>query len=363
MNRQLSAYLDLVRVVCAVVVVLSHLGHGHLVGGYLWPFTYFGNEAVMAFFVLSGFVIAFVRDQREHTLAAYAAARVARLYSVILPAMLLALVLDTVGQSINAESYLNSHAVTGTGVISDYLLSLVMLNQSWQLSQHFGSDGAYWSIPYEFWYYFIFGALTLLTGLRRFVIATLGAAVAGPKILILLPVWLLGVGTYHLFKRRPPATFGLAAATGSLLLLGFMLWTDYSSLGKGTFLGMVPDSLPWQYFIGLCIALHIYGISPGLQRFARLFAMIDRPLSWFAGSTLALYLFHLPVIGLVHAVLANAGHSAAVSAALVISPFAVALTFGYWCELQKRPLRTVLLKLWHQNSAINHYFSNIKKRW
>jgi peptidoglycan/LPS O-acetylase OafA/YrhL len=59
-NAQLSRYLDLMRVVCAAVVVLSHLGHGHLVGGILWPFTYLGNEAVMAVFVLSGFVIGYV---------------------------------------------------------------------------------------------------------------------------------------------------------------------------------------------------------------------------------------------------------------------------------------------------------------
>jgi peptidoglycan/LPS O-acetylase OafA/YrhL len=60
-----------------------------MVGGILWPFTYMGSEAVMAFFVLSGFVIAYVADQRETTLQAFAAARLARLYSVIIPAMLL----------------------------------------------------------------------------------------------------------------------------------------------------------------------------------------------------------------------------------------------------------------------------------
>ena len=346
MNRQLSAYLDLMRVVCAVVVVLSHLGHGHLVGGYLWPFTYFGNEAVMAFFVLSGFVIAFVTDQREQTLAVYASARFARLYSVILPAMLLTFLLDAVGQSINAESYLNSHVATGGSAVSGYLLSATMLNQSWGVDQHFGSDGAYWSIPYEFWYYFIFGAVMLLTGGRRVVFTVVGLAIAGPKILCLLPVWLLGVGAYHLLKRQPPRRFGLLAAIGSMALLAFMLWTAYSSLGKASFMGIVPDSLPWQYLTGFCIAVHIYGISQAVQRLGRLFQFIHRPLAWLAGSTLALYLFHLPVIGLVNAIAINTGHSGYRTTALILMPFAVALTLGYWCELQKRPLRAVLLKTW-----------------
>jgi peptidoglycan/LPS O-acetylase OafA/YrhL len=352
MNRQLSAYLDLVRVICAVVVVLSHLGHGHLVGGYLWPFTFFGNEAVMAFFVLSGFVIAFVTDQREQTLSIYAAARFARLYSVILPTMVLTLTLDAVGQSINADSYLNSHAASGGGVVSGYLLSIIMLNKSWGLDQHFGSDGAYWSIPFEFWYYFIFGAFMLLTGWRRVVFTLAGVAIAGPKILILLPIWLLGVVAYHLLKRCPPGQLGLIAATASMVLLVVMLWSDYSSLGKARFMGMLPDSLPWKYVVGICIAVHIYGISQVVQRLSQLFQFIHRPLTWFAGSTLALYLFHLPVIGVVNAVATNTGRSGYTSAALVIAPFALALTFGYWCELQKKPLRAALLKFWKLKQGV-----------
>lgn len=345
MNRQLSAYLDLIRVVCAVVVVLSHLGHGHLVGGYLWPFTFFGNEAVMAFFVLSGFVIAFVTDQREQTLAIYAAARLARLYSVILPAMALTLVLDAIGQSINAESYLHSHAASGGSALSGYLFSITMTNKSWGIDQHFGSNGAYWSIPYEFWYYFIFGGFMLLNGWRRVVFALLGVAIAGPKILILLPVWLMGVGAYHLLKRGPPGQLGLMAAIASMALLLMMLWSDFSSLGKARFMGMLPDSLPWKYISGICIAVHIYGISQFVQRFSRLFQIIHRPLTWFAGSTLALYLFHLPAIGVVNAIAAHTGRSGYTAAALVITPFALALTFGFWCELQKRPLRALLINL------------------
>lgn len=346
MNRQLSAYLDLMRVVCATLVVLSHLGNGHLVGGYLWPFTAFGNEAVMAFFVLSGFVIAFVTDQREQTVAAYAAARLARLYSVILPAMLLTLGLDTIGQAINAESYTSSHAASGSNPVAGYALSAIMLNQSWALNQHFGSNGAYWSIPFEFWYYFIFGAFMLLKGWARWLFTILGAALAGPHILVLLPVWLMGVAVYHLLQRRKPGHLGLVAALGSLVLLAWMLWTDFTSFGQATFWGMTPDSLPWQYVVGLCFAAHIYGATGLAQWLAQPFVWFARPLALLSGSTLALYLFHLPIIGLVKAVATAQGRSVYTTAAMVIMPFAVALTVGYWCELQKKPLRALLLKLW-----------------
>ena len=351
MNKQHSAYLDLMRVICAVLVVLSHLGHGHLVGGVLWPFTYFGNEAVMAFFVLSGFVIAYVTDQREKSLSVYAAARLARLYSVILPAMALTAVLDAIGLSINAESYANAHVMSDGGALPGYILSAVMLNKSWGLSHHFGSDGAYWSIPYEFWYYFIFGAFSLLTGWRRVVYACVGLAIAGPDILVMFPVWLMGVGAYYLLKRRQPGYFWLAAALCGLVMLAAMLWTDFSSLGKGRFLGMLPNSLSWQYLIGLCVAVHIYGVAHGVQWFSRFFETIKRPLAWSAGSTLALYLFHLPVIAFIHAMTANAGHTLQTTAALVVAPFAVALTVGHWCERQKKPLREWLLSIWQSVKA------------
>lgn len=347
MTRQLSAYLDLMRVVCAVLVVLSHLGHGHLVGGLLWPFTAFGNEAVMAFFVLSGFVIAFVTDQREHNVATYAAARLARLYSVILPTMLLTLVLDSFGQTINAQSYIDSHAVASGSPVAGYILSAVMLNQSWALNQHFGSNGAYWSIPFEFWYYFLFGAFMLLRGRTRWLFMVLGAALAGPNILVLMPVWLMGVAVYHLLQRYKPGRMALAAALGSLVLLAEMLWTDAASLGRSTFWGLTPNSRPWQYLVGLCFAVHIYGATGLAQWLTKPFVWFARPLALLSGSTLALYLFHLPIIGLVNAIAAAQGRSIYTTTAMIILPFAVALTLGYWCELQKKRLRTLLLKFWH----------------
>jgi peptidoglycan/LPS O-acetylase OafA/YrhL len=343
-NPQLSRYLDLMRVVCAVVVVFSHLGHGHLIGGLLWPFTYIGNEAVMAFFVLSGFVIAFVSHEREHQLADYAAARLARLYSVILPALLLTLVLDAAGHAIHAGSYASARVDNKGGLLAGYGLSLLMLNQSWDLNQHFGSDGAYWSIPYEFWYYFIFGAATLLRGWQRWAYALLGAALAGPKILMLMPVWLLGVGLYHGLRRRPPPVLSVLAVLGSAVLLLAMLWKDCRTAGTGSLLGLQADSLPWQYLFALGVALHIYGMGWCARGLAGVFTFIQRPLTALAGSTLALYLFHLPVVSFINAIATAHGRSVFTSAALLITPFAVALTFGRWCERQKSPLRRWLLK-------------------
>ena len=65
MNRGTSIYLDLVRLSAAIVVVITHLAYPELSGGTLQPWRLGGNDATMVFFILSGYVIAHVREERE----------------------------------------------------------------------------------------------------------------------------------------------------------------------------------------------------------------------------------------------------------------------------------------------------------
>ena len=70
MNRPTSLYLDLVRPIAALVVMLSHVSQTALTGGQMEVFAYTGTEAVDVFFVLSGFVIAHVCATRERAIGA-----------------------------------------------------------------------------------------------------------------------------------------------------------------------------------------------------------------------------------------------------------------------------------------------------
>jgi peptidoglycan/LPS O-acetylase OafA/YrhL len=344
MRRDFSLYLDLVRIVSCAVVVLSHLGHGHLIGGILWPFTFMGNEAVMVFFVMSGFVIAHVSAQVETKLEQYVAARLARLYSVILPAMLLTLVLDGLGARLDPADYARAWGSPEHGLAMAYVLSAAMLNQSWAWSQHFGSNGAYWSIPYEFWYYFIFGTATYLRGKQRIVWLLIGLIFAGPKILLLMPVWLLGVGVYWAAQRRPLQRHGALLAATSLGVVLWMLYVDFSSAGRNGFMGMKPDSLIWQYTVGLCLALHLYGMSQAARHLALPLGFATRPIRYVAGGTLAIYLFHLPILEFLHAVTVSFGRFWFTPVLMLLVPFVFSLTVGRWCEARKRTIRDFLLR-------------------
>src|SRR3954469_21106348 len=84
MSAALSVYLDLIRFGAALVVVLSH---AWLILFPAVPLHWPGPAAVIVFFVLSGFVIAYVTDGHDRTLADYALNRLSRLGSVGLPAL------------------------------------------------------------------------------------------------------------------------------------------------------------------------------------------------------------------------------------------------------------------------------------
>ena len=90
LNQPFSVYLDLVRFLAALAVVLMHMRMFRLVsipGSEHW--TLLGRESVMAFFVLSGFVIAYTTQMRRPDALDFTVARAARIYSVALPVLLL----------------------------------------------------------------------------------------------------------------------------------------------------------------------------------------------------------------------------------------------------------------------------------
>jgi peptidoglycan/LPS O-acetylase OafA/YrhL len=87
MNRELSLYLDICRFCAAAMVFLGHVSDHQWSGGFLWQIGGFGEDAVAVFFVLSGFVIGYVSDARENAASSYTASRLARLWSVAVPAL------------------------------------------------------------------------------------------------------------------------------------------------------------------------------------------------------------------------------------------------------------------------------------
>ncbi len=125
-------------------------------------------------------------------------------------------------------------------------------------------------------------------------------AIAGPKIALLFPLWLLGVACRWLVARN-----AVPRAAGWPLLLGplvvFALWPDpftracypYSAFGAN-WACILPMSQ--DYAIGLLVAAHLLGVHVLSARLAGLVAPIARPVAWLAGASFTLYLLHYPLI-------------------------------------------------------------------
>src|SRR3954471_10064213 len=93
MKRDVSAFLDLTRILAALTVFLGHLSFPQFGGQMLSAFGEQRHSAVIVFFVLSGFVIAWAAE-RDGSAREYTLNRAARIYSVALPALALSWAID-----------------------------------------------------------------------------------------------------------------------------------------------------------------------------------------------------------------------------------------------------------------------------
>ena len=98
-----SVYLDFIRATAAVLVFIFHMG---FFSGYHVPVVgELGGEAVLTFFVLSGLVITGAAVQKHDSSLDFINTRLARLWSVIIPAVALTVLCDTAGQHLSLPAY------------------------------------------------------------------------------------------------------------------------------------------------------------------------------------------------------------------------------------------------------------------
>jgi peptidoglycan/LPS O-acetylase OafA/YrhL len=285
-------------------VLLGHLSYERFSGRFLWQFGLVKTEAVVVFFVLSGFVIAYTLDSRRQSATGYAVARAGRIYSVALPAVLLTVALDAWGTTVNPAAYPPGLLTADTPLWLQIAASLLFVNELWFLALPIGSCVPYWSLGYEVWYYIIFGLAVFLPGRWRVVGAGAAMLIAGPGILSMFPLWLLGVGLYR-FSRK----IVLSRTTGALLWAGTIVaWLAYEliTLRTGRLTGDFGLtggrlSLPENYLVGALFAAHLAGFPAISSWFAPVLTRFAKPIQWTAGATFSVYLIHYPVAQLINA--------------------------------------------------------------
>jgi peptidoglycan/LPS O-acetylase OafA/YrhL len=354
----LSTYLDLVRFTAAALVFLHHFAFTSLTAGKYAAWGALGEDAVMIFFVLSGYVIAYVADRREKSFPDYGISRLARLYSVVVPAVIATLILDSIGRSVDPALY---ELFSDSYVIPKTLITLGFVNQIWSLDIRFLSNWPYWSISYEFWYYALFACLIFTRGRLRLALAALWALAVGPSILLLLPVWLLGVAVYRFNQQvrlsRPWALVLFVAPVPAYFIYRWAGLGDALTAFTDTWVVQLTGNLYFlhkarfflhDYIVGVLVALNFIGAFNLFKQDQLVSAPIDARVRSAAGYTFTLYLFHFPVLFFLAAFSPWAPTDPLHAAFLVVGTAIAVFAFGEIGEKRKNEWRRMIAWLWQR---------------
>lgn len=287
----ISIYLDIIRFLAALAVVLGHAAQFDIIT-HSTIVTAYAHEAVIIFFVLSGYVISATSDRSGMTFRRFMIARLARIYSVAVPALLLGELLH--------RMFLGSF-----GSPVSFVLACFFLTESWMLFDGPTWNFPYWSLCYEMAYYAMFAGFRFLCSWPRFYVIAGTAVLAGPGILILMPIWLLGVYVCRVpVVARRTVWLGLGAvglSVSGLIMFGLF---EFDTLVRQWLVERAPAM--WrlgaaQRFVTDYVLAIIVGVG-----FIGLRLLPERPMQapsygvWAiragAGCTLSLYLFHYPIM-------------------------------------------------------------------
>ncbi len=297
-SKSFSFYLEVLRALSALIVVVFHFRLKVFSGTLLSWFTY-GDAVVMIFFVLSGLVISLVVDQKEKSAKVYFIKRISRLCSVALPAILLSVIGDALGLS-TFEGHPTPTKIELITKVKDIGL---FISEVWTTQNAFNCNPTFWSLIYEFWYYILFGLAFFLKGGIRVSLITVSAIFLGIKILLLFPVWLMGCLVYKYRHKAPNSVFLFwVSLTALLCIIVFGRDLQYNlavrfihprySLGNAAF-------FKYQYIVGILTAIHLFFAFGYLEHKSFSGRVITNAVKFLSSISFSIYLFHLPVFHLI----------------------------------------------------------------
>lgn len=325
----------------ALAVFAGHIGEIYLANRGPSAIFAHAREAVAVFFVLSGMVIAFVVSNKEKDARTYATARVSRIVPVAVLALLVTLACDIIGSAIDPGFYRGLGFFEGNNPLAA-LSYLTFTNQLWFVHIVFGSNEPYWSLGFEVWYYVLFGLACFAAPRWRLAFIALWAAIVGPKILMYLPLWLLGVATYRL-QRHPrfslPTIVGIAIFVLTLPIYvylrryyGPMATTMYHGFG----VGQEVINLAYFHAIGLLVSLNILAFASLFGRLKPPPAPVGKAIRWTAGASFTLYLVHLPLLLMLRAAFPSVVSSPMAAAFAAMAALTIVLLLAEVAERRKR---------------------------
>ncbi len=298
--------LEALRGFAAFYVLLHHLSSSYLgLKHSIWGFPFrFGQEGVLIFFLLSGFVICYSHGSRQadaRGFRTYLIKRGRRIYPIFVISLLVAYAIQCIG----ARNF----------VPMDFRS---LIGNLFMLQDHPDKPGVFllpykdnmplWSLSYEWWFYMLFYPINrwvpvdkqkfLVFGLCAFgLVASLFMPNSLLNFLVFFVVWWVGVELAREFQATGNVTLGcqypmLMILTAPALWYGCFL-CQWKTAGKKVSFMEFPFVEFRYFFMAACFILLLFvwkhwrfvGYRQTIGRFERLGAI-----------SYALYVFHYPLI-------------------------------------------------------------------
>ncbi len=316
-----SAHLDMFRAAAAFLVLIAHWRTllfidgsqlRHLNPGFLFLYlvTKFGHQAVVVFFVLSGFLVGrtVLRPvwSKNWSTKKYLIHRFTRLEVVLIPALILCWFWDALGIHLFHRSAIYM-GTAGFGVIPYNVAQALKLHVFFGniaflqtvFVPTFGSDDPLWSLTNEFWYYILFPCIVISVAAGFSAVKRVAAFAAwifiagflwlyGPKgILSGFCIWLFGA---VLSVLGPPSWLAprlrSLAAGAAVLLVCLQLMITYAPFSFEPY--VVTD-----YVLGILFAASMYFVLHDPRPVPESYR---RSAKYTAGMSYTLYLTHMPAL-------------------------------------------------------------------
>ena len=294
--------LDALRGLAALYVVLHHCVSGSvmLFGLNIAHLFRFGEEAVILFFLLSGFVINYsFAKGKDKTFRTYFFKRATRIYIPLLIVMAWGYLMECYG----AGEVVNAHP-------RELLLNLMMLQDISDLKPNvlvdpYMHNSPLWSLSYEWWFYMIYFQIqkhVASTGRKDVIVFGLSIASALvylyfpvflPRLLMYMSIWWLGVVLSNKYMRREvinikALTLPMTAVFVVMLICGFGVYRA-SMIGALSGPGVHPLLEMRDHFSALVIVgIAILWKTTGWI----LFDKLVKPFLVFAPISYVVYISH-----------------------------------------------------------------------
>lgn len=360
-----SSLLDLMRWIAATLVLVYHIRINVLVEpgkvspdaadlevSLLYLLTNVGTQAVVWFFVLSGFLVggSVVSDARRgrFEFGRYTLNRAVRLYIVLLPALAIGYAMDFVRISLFGIDPAAGEEGPNSYGFWPFVANLLFLQTI--LVPNLGSNSPLWSLAYEGWYYVAFPLLAgpLMANrpiVARIILVLLGLVVLAflsqnPSLVRMFLIWGIGVAA----RLAPPPPAGLRPLAWVLAVVTFITYPIlHGALGG--------------------LATVIIGLSFGATLTAEAHVPADTaPLRWhhmhavFANFSFSLYIIHAPLLHLILTLFQQSSNPrmqfqpeglqpVAWSIGLFVALVVLAWVFSLFTEAQTGKVRTRLARL------------------